>query len=119
VRVAPSVPCDALRAMKDEAGFLGDATFYQAGAKVEVYARRYWAEDSAGRPCRWWGYYVVAKAGTAAASGGTTVANGAAYARFSDGSEADIAIKALSNQAGRFDVLGTLADSTTRPRPDI
>ena len=90
---------------------MGGATFYYGdGTKVTVYARRRWAETTRG-PERWWGSYV--------ADPGETVRREIMYARFSDGSEAEIAINPRNERCGRFVVRGTLEDSTTRPRPDI
>jgi hypothetical protein len=93
-----------LRDVEGDIGFIGAAVLYQGDAAIDVDARRYWANDSADIPCRWWGDYTVV--------GDSIVASGAAYARFSDGSEANVILRPSSSHAGRFDVVGGLEDST-------
>ena len=99
-------------AVKEMLGFRGGATFYRDGLKVSVGATRYYSADDDGIANRWWGTYVVTSTDGA-------LADGAAYARFSDGSEAGITIEATDATTGRFVVAGSLADSTTNPRPAI
>jgi hypothetical protein len=93
-------------------GFRGGATFYRDGLKVSVDATRYYSTDDEGIANRWWGTYVVTSTDGA-------LADGAAYARFSDGSETEITLEATDATTGRFVVAGSLADSTTNPQPDI
>jgi hypothetical protein len=74
-----------------ELGFQGGATFYQDG-KVAVDVRRYFATDAQGVANQWWGKYEVFGEGT--------LASGDAYGRFSDGSEGEIVIEALTSEKG-------------------
>lgn len=97
--------------MDGELGHLGGATLYQGGAKVDVVVHTYFATDEAGVANRWWGTYVDAPR--------ESLADGDAYARFSDGSEAEVNLEVADATSGRFTVTSPLADSTTRPRPDI
>jgi hypothetical protein len=94
-----------------ELGHFGGATFYQGDTKVDVMVRTYFATDEDGVANRWWGTYVDAPEGS--------LANGEAYARFSDGSEAKVNLEAADATSGRFTVSSPLADSNTHPRPDI
>jgi hypothetical protein len=90
---------------------MGGATFYQGDTKVHATVQRYFANDERGLVTRWWGTYIdVAE---------ESLASGDAYARFSDGSEADVRIEAADATSGRFIVTTPLADSTKRPRPDV
>lgn len=96
--------------MEGELGFIGGTTFYQGKTKVDAIVHRYFANDERGLVNRWWGTYGHAD---------ESLASGDAYARFSDGSEADVNIEAADATSGRFTVTTPLADSTKRPRPDI
>jgi hypothetical protein len=97
------VTCDPLD-VEDDVGFIGAATLYQGEAKIDVHAQRYWKNDAGGEPARWWGDYTLV--------GEATLSSGTAYARFSDGSEAEVVLRPSSSNAGRFEVVGRLADST-------
>jgi hypothetical protein len=82
-----------------ELGFRGTTSIMASGAKTEVTADRFFAKDSHGLACRWWGSYH---------SGDGPVDSGRARMRFSDGTEADVEIEATSRSEGRFVVIGTL-----------
>jgi hypothetical protein len=92
--------------VEGELGFLGGATFYQGETKVHLMVRRYFANDERGLVNRWWGTYVDAPE--------ESLASGDAYARFSDGSEAEINIETDDATSGRFIASSPLADSTER-----
>jgi hypothetical protein len=97
--------------VEGELGFIGGTTFYQGETKVDALVHSYFATDEQGVANRWWGRYTDAPDGS--------LTSGDAYARFSDGSEADVSIEAVDATSGRFIVTTPLADSTKRPRPDI
>jgi hypothetical protein len=69
------------------------------------------AADSTGEAVRWWGVYVT--------DPGEGDRGDVFYARFSDGSEAEVSLQPRNERCGRFVVTSPLGDSTTRPRPDI
>jgi hypothetical protein len=95
---------DDVLSVDGELGFVGSATFSQGASKVDVQVRRYFTVGAAGYPNLEWGSYETL--------GAETLASGATYSRFSDGSEAHISVDPADERTGRFGLTTPLTDST-------
>ena len=95
-----------LQAVEGELGYLGGATIYSDGRKIDADVRMFFATDSSGVACRWWGSYEIR-----GRDPGASVSTGDALMRFG-GTEYGVRIDAASSTAGRFEVTGTPRDLT-------
>src|SRR5436190_12779880 len=95
--------------MQGDLGFLGGATLYRDRQKIEVQAELFGASDSDGSQ-HWWGTLSVLGADE------PLLAPGTAYVRFSDGTDAQIALLTSDGQEASFEVikLGTLEPDMTK-----
>src|SRR5256885_1273025 len=94
--------CDA-PAMEGDLSFLGGATLYRDRQKIEVHAELFGSSDSDGSQ-HWWGTLSVL------GEDEPPLAPGNAYLRFSDGTDAQVALRTSDGQEASFEVikLGTL-----------